>query len=169
MEILWIALYVALFDIMRWNVWLVLGTHFIHRYIIRPKIPGMHEFIQTSDTLTFRHSFGVLCVGVILMLQQCGLWIQDCLWTIQKKASKLYFVKIIDRRLRNIEEMYQRIKQQYYVQVKTTVISTLVDQIHLLNNQTTCASTSSCTFIDADPLKTKKYDINSVFVRRSNH
>ena len=154
METLWIAWYVALFDIIGWKVWMVLGIHTIHRVGIRPNIPAMQEYIEPSDKLTFSHSFGVLCVGAILMLQYCGMHIHDKLQSLQKKVSELYLAKMIGRRFINVENTYQRIKQRYCTMVRTMLVTTMFNAMHPTDG--VCNGAKSAT--------NDAYNINSVFI-----
>lgn len=163
MEILSIAIYLALFDLIGWKIFILICIQCTHQYLIIPNLEAMRNYIDNTTSMSFIESICVLCIGNILMVQYIWITMQQSLEQIKHNLTHFYVIKLLEKRLIKLEEGYQHFKQQYYFQTKATVVTSMIS--HLSEIDTSISPVSINNNVNDKTLK-PMMNIEQLFVKQ---
>lgn len=130
MELLLIAFYFGLFDIIGSRIWMLISLQLIYQYLIVPNVLNMKISITIcNNDLSLKNSCVVLCIGSILVLYHIWTCILYVMNNVHYFVSKVYVVKLIENRCISLENRYQSIKKEYLMSFKQSIIQYIMKNI----------------------------------------
>lgn len=137
MEVLLIAFYLGLFDIIGSKIWILISLQSIYQYLIVPNVINIKTAItRRNNDRSLKNSCVVLCIGSILVLYHTWTCMLSVMNNVHHFVSKVYVVKLIENRCTILENRYQSLKKEYLMSFKQSIIQYMMKNIQQSDNPT---------------------------------